>query len=203
MFRVLSLALAISALLGLTGCADVEIEPAQSRVVASSDPDAVLVEAATILRRDFGRTQIDATSRTIKTQPVEFVTTRDSGSARDLYGASSRMRRFATVTIAKRDSTVTARVRVDVERKDAPRTSSIGQPANPINDSPGAETPINRDAATSEQQNTSWTRVRRDYAMERAILDELREVFARLSTSTEPETAPAANPEPSTKPDTR
>ena len=38
-------------------------------------------------------------------------------------------------------------------------------------DAPGEYTPINRDAATTAEQNTVWRTVRRDKSAERQILD--------------------------------
>ena len=102
------------------------------------------------------------------------------------------MRRTAKLTVAQQGDRVVARVRVDVERKDTSRVSAQGHSFNPSGDSPGVDTPINRDAATTEQQNTLWTHVKRDFSLERSILDELRERMARLAPESESFAEPAA-----------
>ena len=154
----------------------------QQRVVDAADPDAVLAAAAVILQREFGHVQIDRIGRRIVTAPAEFTTARDSGTARDLYGGRSTMRHIGTLDVGRRDGKVVVRLRIDVQRRDTARQRAMHPRGHRLSDTPGAETPITRDAATTERQNTVWTHVRRDRTLERALLEELREQFARLAT---------------------
>ena len=161
----------------LSGCGpEPGLTQHQSRVIRASDPDQVLLTAAKVLRREFGRVHVDVEGRTIETEPVEFSTTRESGTARDLYRGRSRMRRVARLSVGRRGEDSVARLRIDIERQDTTRTLSMQPPTGRMSDSP-AYTPIERDAATTERQNTVWTRVRRDRRMERALLQELGEHF--------------------------
>jgi len=186
MKRLVVIATMLAALVGLTGCAEQDlVYSQQERVIPNSDPNQTLLVAATILQREFGRLNVDADARRIETSPVEFTTQRESGTARDLYRGRSTMRRKATMTIAQRGETTVARLRVDVERLDTHRQTVMHPRGYRLTDNPGAETPIYADAATSEEQNTVWTRVRRDRRLERALLEELREQMARSAAGSE------------------
>lgn len=192
MNRGVVLILLLPVLLLLVGCGlQSELARQQSRVIQVADPDQVLLAAAKVLRREFRRMKVDTENRTIETEPVEFSTTRASGTARDLYRGRSRMRRVARFSVGRRGRTSVARLRIDVERQDTVRVLTMQPPTQRVSDSP-AYTPIERDAATTERQNTVWTHVRRDRRMERELLQELSERFA-------PPTVEAADAEADTK----
>jgi hypothetical protein len=163
----------------LAGCGQqAEIGAQQSRIIATSDADGVMSAAATILRREFGRVHVHPEGRTIDSEPAEYNTTSQSGTARDLYRGSSTMRRVAHLSVGKRGSETVARLRIDIERQDTARAQNAPpQSAGRFGDSP-AETPIQRDAATTDRQNTVWSFVRRDSRLERELLQELEEQFA-------------------------
>lgn len=175
-------AVAFLALVCLPGCgteASIEPEPYQSSVVESASNDEVLAAAAAILRREFGRLElIDSRAGRIVSAPAEFDTQRDSGTARDFRGGSSRMRRVATLTLVPRSGGTLARLRIDVERQDTTRAAQQQVPTGRLDDYPASGTAIERDAATSDRQNTVWTRVRRDRRLERELLNELLTEFA-------------------------
>jgi len=179
------------------GCSEATVSPspARERVIQEATPDEVLDHAAVILQREFGRVQINRGARRITTGAVEYTTARDSGTARDLVGGRSVMRRMATFDVGQRGDVTVARLRIDVERQDTARQTVMQPRGYRLTDTPGAETPVDRDAATSERQNTVWTRVRRDTTLEAALLAELQEYFARLTAEVEaapPDTGPAA-----------
>lgn len=191
---------ALSLLAGLAGCTDaVTFDPTpQQRVIEGADPDQAMTEAIPILQREFGRLKVDQAARHIVTTPVEFTTDRESGTARDLYHGRSAMRRTATFDVGRRAGETVARLRIDVERRDTERRAVVQPPSHRLSDTPGQETPIDRDAATTREQNAVWTRVKRDRKLEVSLLEELRERFARLTAepagpggSTPPATAPA------------
>lgn len=192
----------------LAGCADsvgnvAARQPQQQRVIEGAAPDEVLAEGQAILQREFGRVSVDRAARRVVTAPVEYTTSRDSGTARDLVRGSSTMRRSATLDVGRRGDVTVVRLSVDVERQDTQRQTVMHPQGHRLSDTPGSETPTDRDAATTERQNTVWTRVRRDTGLERALLDELRERFARRAEeaagTAPPTTAPTAPaPTPST-----
>ncbi|MBU0638731.1 MAG: hypothetical protein KKB50_07695 [Planctomycetes bacterium] len=162
----------------LGGCSQsVPASAYQSRVIESASVEEVFAAAQTLLRREFGRLTIDPEAYKIVTVPAEYRTVSDSGTARDLVGAPSRMRRSATLVVTKRGTEVVARLRVDLERQDTAQRAALEPAAGRLSDTP-AYTPIERDAATTEQQNTVWTHVKRDRRLERALLEELRDELA-------------------------
>ena len=177
----------------LSGCGrELEMTQQQSRVVAATDADQVLLVAADILRREFGRVRVDRVAGVVESAPVEFNTTRESGTARDLYRGRSTMRRAACLSVGERGGAVVARLRIDIERQDTAR--ALAQPPTQrVSDQP-AYTPIERDAATTERQNTLWTKVRRDRRLERALLEELCEEFAPPAAEEAAPAQPAENP---------
>ncbi len=188
----------------LCGCANgAGTRGIQQRVIQDADPDEVLAAAATILRREFGRVRVDPVVRRIETAPREFTTDRESGTARDLYRGRSTMRHKAMFDVGRRKGVTVARLRIDVERRDTVR-HTVAQPrAYRLSDNPGQETPIYADAATTEEQNTVWTRVRRNTRLERALLSELRERFTRLSADEDVEEAAAESVETAPEADAR
>lgn len=179
----------------LLGCADAgTVEAHAQRVIPSADPDQVLTAATAILQREFGRVRVEPAARRIVTGPAEFTTERESGTARDLVRGRSTMRRQALFSVDRSGGQTVAHLRIDVERRDTERQAVFRPQTHRLSDSPGQETPIFADAATTSEQNTVWTRVRRDRALERALLDELREQFARLTVTGDEMIEPGALP---------
>ncbi|MBU0617648.1 MAG: hypothetical protein KKI02_08015 [Planctomycetes bacterium] len=165
-------------LLCLVGCSQgMETRSFQPRVIDEASPDDVLLAAQVLLRREFGRVDIEPGARRIVSQPVEYQTSSESGTARDLYGGRSTMRRIAHFAVAKRGDGSIARLRIEVERMDTARREAFRPDQGRISDAP-SQTPIERDAATTTRQNTVWTFVKRDRRLERALLAELQEQFA-------------------------
>lgn len=173
--------LALFALCGCTG--PVEEMRATSRVIENTDGEEVFFAALALLEREFGRVQADRAGGRIVSVPVEYTATTANGTAH-LFRAPSSLRRVATFVMAPRGGGVVARLRVDIERQDTAAREVVRPAEGRLSDSP-AYTPLERDAATTAGQNVVWTRLRRDTALERALLEELQERFAP------PETAPA------------
>lgn len=169
-----------------TGCSDTPpVELYQSRLIDCPAPVEVLRAAADELRLDFGRVSVDEAALRIETQPAEFVSNRQTGSARDLVGVKSTLRRSASFVAQPRGGQTLARVRIDIERLDITRDAFLVPSEDRLSDRPNV-TPIERDAATSTEQNRYWTRVRRDSQMERALLDALSQRFAASATTSAP-----------------
>ena len=84
----------------------------------------------------------------------------------------ARTRRVAEVRFADGGDSVKVYCKVMVQEL---ATGAYGLYAQDraTTDSPGEYTAINRDAATTEQQNTLWRTIRRDKMVERAILDQI------------------------------
>ncbi len=184
----------VSVLALAAGCAETPGVRAHQEewAIEGADADAVLTQAAAILQREFGRVKVDLAVRQIDTAPVEYTTSRDSGSARDVYRGRSTMRRVGSLRVGSRGGITVGTLQINVERRDTAQRAIAPATGYRLSDSPGAETPVDRDAATTVEQNTVWTFVRRDRALERQLLEELRERFARGEAATQPATLPAA-----------
>lgn len=182
--------LLLVAVCGVGGCANTaETRRFKTRVIRDADPDAVFAAVQTVMRREFGRIRLESRSRSFTTDPVAYQTTSESGTARDLYGAASTMRQIARCSVGKRRDGAIVRLRVDIQRQDTRSSESLRQDQYRLSDAP-AYTPIERDAATSEEQNTVWTFVRRNARLERELLAEIENLFAP-----EPKSAPPPQPE--------
>ncbi len=185
---------ACGVLIGLTlpaGCtAPGPTDPMQERIIPGAGPDEVLAAAAGVLQREFNRVRVDRSARRIEAGPTEFTTQKESGTARDLYGGRSTMRRKASLNIGPAAGGTMVRLRVDVERRDTERQIFLAPQATRLSDRPSDEPSFATEAATTDEQRAVWTRVRRDRALERALLEELREQFAPHPVSSE--SAPGA-----------
>jgi hypothetical protein len=156
-----------------------------TRVIPNATVEETLASAATLLQREFPRVRVDRAKSRVTTDPAEFTAHSNSGSARDLVGGRSVMRRIGVLQVNQEGSNVVARLRIAVERRDTDRQ----QPVRPVglggdvygNDSPGVTSPLDQDAATSPSQNAVWTFIRRERTLERSLLEELRDQFARRS----------------------
>jgi hypothetical protein len=175
----LAMCMILSAPLLLTGCSrGIEKQQYLLRVISGAEPEEVFLAAQVILRREFGPLKSEQESRRLTSRPVEFRTSSDSGTARDLYGGRSTMRRTAHFVASSRGEEAVARLRIEIEREDTAR-QAVFQPDRDrrLSDSP-SQTAIERDAATSTRQNSVWTYVKRDRRLERALLAELQEKLA-------------------------
>ena len=164
---------------GLTGCATTEstATPGFTRRAVDGPSGDVLQAGDALLKREFGRTQLNRGELTITTEPVEFTATGGSGTARDLYGGTSRMRRRATLVVEAHGQASVACLRIEVERQDTQRRAAMAPATGRMGDSP-SRTPEQDDAATTSQQNAVWTHVKRDTELEQDLLTELRNKFA-------------------------
>ncbi len=177
-------AVAITATL-LTGCVANDARARLHQLAIDGEPEAVLAAGATILQREFGRVALDKDANRITTAPFVYTTASRSGTASDLYGGRTTMRRTALFEVSRRSEQTLARIRIDVERQDTRRRRVVHPQGHRLSDDPGHDTPITQDAATTEKQNTVWTEVRRDTRLERALLRELQDLFARRSAAEE------------------
>lgn len=185
--RCFAALLGCTALSGLTGCAgdgDLDARRGTVRVIQNAEPAEVLAAAESILRREFGRVEIDRTWSQIRAQPQEYTA---GAEPTDLGRGRSTLRRSALLTTSKRENGTLVRLRVDLERQDTRRHEATPGENYRLTDTPGYS-PIERDAATTAAQNTVWTPIGRSVALEMSLLSDLQEIFA-TRTVTEP--APA------------
>jgi hypothetical protein len=185
----LTILLTLPLALASIGCtAGAENADSLSGAMHGVAPDVVLITAERVLRREFGRISVDRQLRTIRTDSDEYSSSTDTGTARELVGAPATMRRRAVFSVGAVDGDTVAWLRVELERQDSRRRAALQPEGYRLTDSP-AVTSIERDAATTEDQNTLWTRVGRDRNLERSLLNEIQEQCAPLEG--EPETRPA------------
>lgn len=167
----------------LSGCASPEAEVrARARFLPGTRPDEVFEAARAMLRREFESVRADREAGRIEAGPVIFTTTHESGTVRDLYGGASRMRRRAMMWVLPRDGGTLTRLRVVIEREDTRRTQAVPRQGYRLADWPAAQTAIDRDAATSAEQNAVWSFVRRDLRTERRLLDALASRFQDVAS---------------------
>ena len=182
-----------------TGCtANLDTRRFQTSVIRGTTPEEAFQTAQVIMRREFGPILADASAGRIDALPSEYQTSSDSGTARDLYRGRSTMRRSAHFSVHRHAQGAIARLRIDIERQDTERQEAFQADRQRLGDSP-SQTPIERDAATTMQQNTVWTFVRRDTRLERALLSELQEKLAPPPDDMPPQAAPESEP-PATNP---
>lgn len=182
---------------GLTGCSNeaADVGMQRQRVIRDADRDDVLVQGARLLQREFGNVHLNTAGRRADTPWVEFTTQNESGTARDLYRGKSLMRHRAVLIVNERGGQPVAQLRIDVQRQDTARQAAFKPRPTPFGDAPGQSSALDDDAGTSYEQNTVWTNVRRDAALENQILDELREYFLRRTAGSNAETEVAPAPE--------
>lgn len=174
--------LILAGVAGLFGCSAPGGDARAYRRVVLDDatPEAVFAEAVGLLRREFGSLEIDSQRLEAVTGGAAYEARNNSGAARDLYGGTSTMRRQATLKVASSGPRTIASLRIDLQRRDDDRRDAFLASDSRLTDAPGY-TPIERDAARSVSQNTTWTSVGRDGELERALLDELSERFAAMA----------------------
>lgn len=170
----------------LVGCAARNAESRRflSREISNASPEEVFRVSRDALEREFGGVRADVYSRTLETDPIPYDGDGGSGDLRSLYGGAATMRQSAELLVAERGAGAVARIMVSVEREDTRYqgyrpVSETAQPAG--TPSPSA---IERDdAATLPEQNQVWTFVRRNRALERALLAEIQDAFAPPATA--------------------
>lgn len=155
-----------------TGCSEPVGEPSyrQSSIrIEGGAPDRVLMAAARVLSEEFPGLSIDQRTNRIESEPAYFVTERQSGTARDLVGARSEMRRQATFTTTQRGGETRAWLRIELQRRDTARQRVVQPATGRLSDAPST-TPIEEETALTPTQAEAWTAVGRDPALERELL---------------------------------
>lgn len=137
------------------------------RSIAKRERAAMLDTAeAAMVAAGFQIDKRDAVAGVVTSLPDESPTTDRGRHAR------ARTRRVAEVRFADGGDSVKVYCKVMVQELASGAYGLYAQD-RATTDSPGEYTAINRDAATTEKQNTLWRTVRRDKMVERAILDQI------------------------------
>jgi len=139
----------------------------RERNAALDDAEAALIDLGYLIERS------DPAEGVITTQPVEAQAGLDSTRPVSL-STRPKARRIVEVRV-QYDSGATkvfCKVLIQEQTTQAHRMFASDRSGS---DTPGDYTPINRDAATTTEQNTVWRTVRRDKAAERNILNAITE----------------------------
>ncbi len=132
-----------------------------------------------LVKHGFKLKEADVDRMSILTHPNEKVVRGNEGRLRDaVVKMPNRVRRTAELEFSTRGGDLQAWCKVKIERlstTDHRVWSSLRQ----HEDAP-TQTPIEREAATTPQQNTVWTSGGRDQSMELQILSDLRQRIQKL-----------------------
>jgi hypothetical protein len=150
-----------------------------------------------LAKNGFRIKNVDMDSLTIETYPTEQTVRGQEGRLRDtVVKVPNRVRRTATLEFSTRGGDLQAWCQVKIERLTTADHRVFAQQRQ-FEDAP-TQTPIDREGATTEQQNTVWTSAGRDDSLEQLILSELRDRIQILrKRSLEKE---ATQPSPAEKP---
>lgn len=160
------------AVLLIGGCAVGHPSPASFSVRHFAAPAKIdPLDAAASIVRDFGYRvdMLDHQAGRLTTHPLESL----PQDAPRRAGSSDSNRRLVEIRIESKDDVMTIYCKVLLQQQttEAHRLIALDQRGD---DRPG-RTPIEREAATDEEQNTVWDTVGRDKTQERAILSALSE----------------------------
>lgn len=166
----------------------------QSRPMPNATVDTALIAARTVLQREYGDVLRDKQPASLVSAPKAYEAREGTGTARDLYRGRSAMRELAYCQVVERAGTPVILLRVELQRRDTTSTRTLGPERRyRLGDQP-SYTPIEEDAATTDEQNEVWTLVRRDTQREREMLVELQNFFAEPEPdATETQVQPAAS----------
>ncbi|MDO8630820.1 MAG: hypothetical protein Q7R41_10035 [Phycisphaerales bacterium] len=175
--RLIRVTMVSACLLALTACESPEPTPLDYgvRQVRQADRSVVLDAAeAALVERGYSIAKRDPAEGVITTESIEN-DPRDRGS-RSGVGLSSavKTRRFVEVRVAGPGDSTKVYCKVLVQEQ-AAQAYSMYAADRSGSDLPGQQTAIDRDAATTAEQNTVWRTLRRDTAAERQILGAILE----------------------------
>lgn len=172
MNRMLTLGMMTAA---LAGCASPRPSAVNYNAITMSGAteDAVLDAAEGALAEHFQLARRDAGTRTITTLPTESTVTGKGERIGDVIGATRRERRTAEVRVEPAGPTVKVFCKVLVQEYDTDAHQVFSRDLA-SDDRPG-DTPAQRDAATTTEQNAVWRTKMRDKEMERQILRDIQE----------------------------
>ncbi len=112
--------------------------------------------------------RVDSDTGLIITRPIPTTASIERVKSSVRLSTRNRLRRVAQVRLAHSGDVATFYCRVGIQQQTA-EAHRMFRRDRTISDSPG-QTPIEREAATTEEQNTVWRTIHRDKAAERRIL---------------------------------
>ncbi len=146
---------------------------AQTRL-PNTPPDVAFDSATHAMGQWFRVAEADRATGLIHAEPEEYEQEGGTGRIRDAaIGYRNRMRRLATLLVQEAGSGSIVRCRVSVQRLDT-ADHRVFQQNDEFGDVPN-DTPIEREAGVSPQQDRVWTEMPRDRALERQILNLIRD----------------------------
>lgn len=162
----------------VTGCSQPRATPLNYKVVrlSGATEEAVFDAAVGALSEHFTVSRSDPVTGILEGAPIEGVRTGGSGRLGDLVSAPHRQRRVAQMRVESSGTTVKVFCKVLVQMCDTPAHQMYGQ-EHALHDLP-TDTPAQREAATTTEQNSVWRNKYRDKALESEILRAVREQVA-------------------------
>ncbi len=124
----------------------------------------------------------DPAAGIIVAEPKEGPDAEAGATLRKVRGAEERVRRAAEVRVENAGSSAVVYCRVAVQRLETSQRQTFARDYA-ARDIPN-ETPVDREGATTPEQNAVWSTTRRDRALESAILRAIDEKLAQLPTTT-------------------
>jgi len=145
------------------------------RQIRRSDRSVALDAAeAALIERGFSIAQRDAVEGVIITESIENDPRDRRGRSGVGLSSAPRTRRFAEVRLAGAGEEAKVYCKILVQEQST-RAYGMFSYDRAGSDLPGSQTAIDRDAATTVEQNTVWRTLRRDTAAERQVLDAILE----------------------------
>lgn len=180
------LAIASAALL-FAGCSGLESDggaglkrsEGMSRRLAGTRTDQAFDAAVYAMRQWFTRVEPRPTEGLVRGVSFEYVQKGGTERLRDAIGFKNRLRRTGRIVVRPYDVGCIVVCRIDRDRLDT-ADHRVFRQNETINDLP-SETPIEREAGVSAEQQQAWTPMPRDRALERMILDLVRDRAASTS----------------------
>ncbi len=159
-------------LLPLGGCASSGLSPLSYGVrhVPNTDSASILdVATDALIELGYEIDRVDRTDGVVTTRPIATTSAYEGLPHATRLSSPSRLRRVAQVRVVPGPDVTNVYCRVAVQEQTT-EAHRMFQTDHSISDAPG-HTAIDRDAATTTEQNTVWETVRRDKATERLILE--------------------------------
>jgi hypothetical protein len=173
---------------GLAGCAAPGPSPLDFTVrTVAGQPVGVMMDVAEQVLSELGYAIAvrDPASGRLQTAPVEVAPV---GASAGPSLRSGRLRRIAQIRVTPAPEGVSVHCNVSVQQQmsEAHRWLAFDRTSS---DMPG-QTAIERDAATTVEQNTVWETIRRDKAAERAILAAILDRVGDVAPQPSPQPGP-------------
>lgn len=190
---------ALFGLILIGGCSEAvgpnKILPGSTLNLACVDEEEVFRAATKVIAQNYRVESLDRERGVIRAVPMEYSSKESVASISDVLVQSNHtFRRVVTVQVRPMaDNQVFVSARADVQRHD---TAPIAAFANQRQGDDRPAEQRNGSAVIGDRERSEvWTSVRRDYAAEQEVLDQIRELMEKDCAA-----APTTAPTPSTQP---